>query len=73
MSSNELRSEVTGRVWKVLAVPGKPLQPDEPVLIVESMKMEIPVASERPCTVVEVRVQEGDSVEEGQVVALVDW
>jgi biotin carboxyl carrier protein len=73
MSPNELTSEVTGRVWKVPAAPGDALQADEPLLIIESMKMEIPVAAERPCTVVEIRVSEGDLVEEGQVVALVNW
>jgi len=71
MSSVEIRSEVTGKVWKIQAAIGDAVTPDEPLIIVESMKMEIPVMSEDYGTLQELRVAEGDAVEDGQVVAIV--
>jgi acetyl-CoA carboxylase biotin carboxyl carrier protein len=71
MARIEVRAEVTGKVWKLLAQPGARVSADEPLMIVESMKMEIPVAWEEDSTVVELRVGEGDAVEDGQVVAIV--
>jgi acetyl-CoA carboxylase biotin carboxyl carrier protein len=72
MARIEVRAEVTGKVWKLLAQPGARVSADEPLMIVESMKMEIPVAWEEDATVVELRVAEGDAVEDGQVVAIVE-
>jgi biotin carboxyl carrier protein len=65
-------SETTGKVWKIEASAGQSLAADDTILILESMKMEIPVAAPRACKVVEILVSEGDSVKEGQAVALVD-
>ena len=48
------------------------MEADDSVMVVESMKMEIPVVSEEGGTVVELRVAEGDAVEDGQVVAIVE-
>lgn len=70
MARIELRSEVTGKVWKIEIPVGSVAGADEPVMIVESMKMEIPVISEEGGTVTEILVAEGDSVEDGQVVAI---
>lgn len=67
----ELKAEVTGTVWKVLTPVGTRVEADETLLVVESMKMEIPVVSERAGTVVELRVAEGDAVQDGQVLAVV--
>jgi acetyl-CoA carboxylase biotin carboxyl carrier protein len=72
MARVEVKSEVTGKVWKVLVPVGSRVDADEPVMVVESMKMEIPVACEEGGTVVELRVAEGDAVEDGQVVAIVE-
>ncbi len=71
MAHIEIQSEVTGKVWKTLVTKGSAIAADEPVLIVESMKMEIPVMSEKAGTLVELCVQEGDAVEDGQVIAIV--
>jgi len=72
MARIDVKAEVTGKVWKILVPVGGRVDADEPVLIVESMKMEIPVACEESGTVAELRVKEGDSVEDGQVVAIVE-
>ena len=68
----ELLSDVTGSVWKVLLTPGAAVQADEPILLVESMKMEIPLVSEKPGRLLEVRVNEGDAVVEGQTLAIIE-
>jgi acetyl-CoA carboxylase biotin carboxyl carrier protein len=62
-------AEVAGKVWKIEARPGAKLAADEVILILESMKMEIPVTAPSACTLVELRVKEGDMVAEGAVVA----
>ncbi len=72
MARIEVRSEVTGKVWKIESSVGSKVDADEPMMIIESMKMEIPVCSEEGGTVVELLVAEGDSVEDGQVVAIVE-
>lgn len=72
MARIEVRAEVTGKVWKVEVPEGSRVEADDPILIVESMKMEIPVACEKGGTVVELRVAEGEAVEDGQVVAVVE-
>ncbi|WP_295857687.1 biotin/lipoyl-binding carrier protein [uncultured Xylophilus sp.] len=68
----EVLSEVTGKVWKLQSAVGEAVTTDDPLLVVESMKMEIPVFSEKAGRVLELRVAEGDAVEEGQVVAVVE-
>lgn len=68
----ELKAEVTGNVWKILVATGTRLEADDTVLVVESMKMEIPVTTERSGTLVEIRVNEGEPVQDGQVVAILE-
>lgn len=72
MARVEVKAEVTGKVWKILAPVGARVEGDDTVMVVESMKMEIPVVSEQGGQVVELRVAEGDAVEDGQVVAIVE-
>lgn len=72
MARVEVKAEVTGKVWKILAPVGGRVEADDTVMVVESMKMEIPVISEAGGQVVELRVAEGDAVEDGQVVAIVE-
>lgn len=67
----ELRAEVTGTVWKVLTPVGTRVEVEDTLLVVESMKMEIPVISEITGTVIEMKVAEGDVVQDGQVLAVV--
>ena len=68
----EVKADVTGKVWKVEAKPGDALDEEDPIIILESMKMEIPVSAPADGKVVEVLVAEGDSVKEGQTVAIFD-
>lgn len=71
MSRQELNSEVTGSVWQITAQPGQRLAPGDTVMVLESMKMEIPVLCEDGGTLVEILVAEGEPVAEGQAVAVV--
>lgn len=72
MARIEVKSEITGKVWKIEASVGAVLDEDDPIIILESMKMEIPVAAPKACRVVELRVAEEDPVAEDQVVAIVE-
>lgn len=65
-------SEVAGSVWKIVTKPGDRVGEGEPLLIMESMKMEIPVITEKAGTVKEILVEEGDLVSEGQAVAILE-
>jgi biotin carboxyl carrier protein len=71
MAMTELKADVTGSVWKIVASSGQVLQPGDTVMILESMKMEIPVLAEDGGTLAELRVAEGQPVSEGQTLALV--
>ena len=65
-------AEVAGKVWKVEAQPGAKLAAEQTILILESMKMEIPVSAPVAGTLRALAVKEGDSVGEGDVVAEID-
>ncbi|GAA3758443.1 biotin/lipoyl-binding carrier protein [Salinactinospora qingdaonensis] len=67
----EVRAEMAANVWKVAAAPGDTLNEGDAVLILESMKMEIPVVVENPAAVVSIEVAEGDVVREGDLLAVV--
>jgi biotin carboxyl carrier protein len=66
----EIRAHITGVVFQVTARPGDAVQAGDPVIVLESMKMEIPVEAPRAGYVSEIRVQEGQTVQEGEVVAI---
>jgi acetyl-CoA carboxylase biotin carboxyl carrier protein len=68
----EIKTDITGSVWKVLKRVGDAVAEDEPILILESMKMEIPVAAPERGVVKEILVKEGDTASEGSVVARVE-
>ena len=67
----EIVAEMVANVWKVVAAPGQDLDVGDTVVILESMKMEIPVLTESAGTLLELRVDEGDVVQEGDVLAVV--
>lgn len=69
MALVDVISEIAGKVWKIEAVVGEELEEDDPVVILESMKMEIPVLAPDDGTIAEILVGEGDPVKEGQVIA----
>jgi acetyl-CoA carboxylase biotin carboxyl carrier protein len=70
--ADELRAEVTGIVWKIMVEVGDRLEAGKTVMILECMKMEIPVLLEDPGAVLEILVKEGDSVVEGQPIAVIE-
>jgi len=72
MPKVELLSDVTGSVWKVLKTVGQTVDADEPILLVESMKMEIPLVSEKPGKIISIAVNEGDAVAEGQSIVEIE-
>jgi len=65
-------AEMVANVWKVMASPGQAISAGDPLVILESMKMEIPVESPIDGTVREVLVREGGVVQEGDIVAVVE-
>ncbi len=71
MANVEVKAEVTGSVWKIVTQVGQTLAPGDTVMILESMKMEIPVIAEDGGRLLELRVTEGTPVAEGQTVAVV--
>ena len=72
MARVEVESEVTGNVWKVEVEVGDSVNEGDVLIILESMKMEIPVESPDAGTVAELLVKADDAVEEDQVVAILD-
>ncbi len=71
MATIELKADITGNVWKILKAVGDTVQEEEDVLIMESMKMEIPVGSTEAGVIQEICVKEGQTVENGTVLVRV--
>ena len=71
MARVEVESEVTGKVWKVEVGVGDRVAEGDILVILESMKMEIPVESPQAGTVAELRVAADEPVQEDQVVAVI--
>ena len=71
MPAARLPSEVAGTVWKIEVRVGDVVAEDQTLLIIESMKMEIPVGAPRAGTVLQLLVAEGEAVAEGQDVAVI--
>ena len=68
----ELKASMAGSVWKIVANEGQSVTDGQDIIILESMKMEIPIAAEEAGTVKELRVNEGDFVNEGDVLAVIE-
>jgi acetyl-CoA carboxylase biotin carboxyl carrier protein len=70
--ATQVEAQIAGSVWKIEKSLGDSVDEDEVILIIESMKMEIPV--EAPCSgrLVELRVVEGDAIEEGAILAVIE-
>ena len=71
MATN-VKAHITGTVWKIVKRVGDSVASDEPIVILESMKMEMPVESPVAGKVIELRCAEGQAVEEGAVLAVVE-
>ena len=72
MATCETKADVTGSVWKIVTTIGQKVEAGDTIMIVESMKMEIPVIAEEGGIIREFRIAEGDSVAEGQTVAILE-
>jgi acetyl-CoA carboxylase biotin carboxyl carrier protein len=72
MAKIEVKSEITGTVWQLKAKVGDKVEEGDTLIVIESMKMEIPVITEDGGTVKEILVKEKDPVAEGQVVAILE-
>jgi biotin carboxyl carrier protein len=69
--ADEIRAEMVANVWKVVASVGDEVAEGDTLVILESMKMEIPVLSESDGTVSQLAVNEGDVVQEGDLIAVI--
>jgi acetyl-CoA carboxylase biotin carboxyl carrier protein len=72
MAREEIQSEVTGTVWKIEMNVGDDIVDGDIIMILESMKMEIPVISTEDGKLAEILVKEEEPVSEGQTVAVVE-
>jgi acetyl-CoA carboxylase biotin carboxyl carrier protein len=69
--ADEIRAEMVANVWKVVKSVGDPVEEGDTLVILESMKMEIPVIAEIDGVVQQMAVNEGDVVQEGDLIAVV--
>ena len=65
----QIKAELTGNLWKVVVKEGQQVAADETLMILESMKMEIPVTAPRAGRVSRIHASEGQTVQEGQLLA----
>jgi acetyl-CoA carboxylase biotin carboxyl carrier protein len=73
MQSEKVYSPLTGMVWKLLVSAGQTVAAGDVLMVLESMKMEIPVEAPRGGAVFAVHVKEGDSVEEDQLLLVLEF
>jgi acetyl-CoA carboxylase biotin carboxyl carrier protein len=72
MQVAEVRAEMVANVWKVVAAEGDAVADGDTLVILESMKMEIPVLAEDSGTLTRLAVAEGDVVQEGDLIAVIE-
>ena len=70
--AEEIRAEMVANVWKVVKAAGDEVVEGDTLVILESMKMEIPVVSEYDGVIKQLAVNEGDVVQEGDLIAVVE-
>lgn len=72
MSKVDVKTEITGNVCEIVLAAGDTVAEDEPILILESMKMEIPIVAPEAGKVLEILVEVGQIVKEGSIVARIE-
>ncbi len=72
MAEIRVRSEISGSVWKIAVKLGERVAEDTPLIILESMKMEIPLLAPQSGVVKEIRVNEGDAIAEGEIAVILE-
>ena len=70
--ADEIRAEMVANVWKIVASVGDAVSDGDTLVILESMKMEIPVVAESDGVVQQIAVNEGDVVQEGDLIAVIE-
>lgn len=68
----EVKATMAGSVWKITVEQGQTIEEGQDVVILESMKMEIPITAEQSGVLKELKVNEGDFVNEGDVIAIIE-
>jgi len=68
----EIRAEMVANVWKVIVAQGDSVADGDTLVILESMKMEIPVLAEDSGTLIRLAVAEGDVIQEGDLIAVIE-
>ncbi|MFC6081621.1 biotin/lipoyl-binding carrier protein [Sphaerisporangium aureirubrum] len=68
----EVRAELVANVWKVVVTEGETVEEGDTLVILESMKMEIPVIAEDPGVVTALKVSEGQVIQEGDLIAVIE-
>ena len=70
--AEDVKAHITGVVFQITSKPGDSVAAGDPVIVLESMKMEIPVEAPRAGVVKEIKVAEGQTVQEGETVAILE-
>ena len=70
MAELKVRSEIAGSVWKIEVAVGDSVEEDDPLVIIESMKMEIPLLAPQAGIVKKILVKEGEPVAEGDIAVI---
>lgn len=70
--AHEIRAHITGTIWKIEVEVGEEVEEEDELVILESMKMEMPIETEVDGVVKQILVAEGDAVEEGQVLIILE-
>jgi acetyl-CoA carboxylase biotin carboxyl carrier protein len=68
---SEIKAHITGTIWKIKVNVGDSVDEGDTLVIIESMKMEMPIEAMDPGTVTEVRAAEGQPVNEGDVLLVI--
>lgn len=68
----EVKASMAGSVWKITVSVGEQVEEDQDIVILESMKMEIPIQTDETGIVKEIKVAEGDFVDEGDIIAVIE-
>ena len=68
----EIKSQIKAIVWKIVKKKGDTVKIDDEIILLESMKMEIPILSEFNGRIKSIEVSEGDEIDEGQIVAILE-
>ena len=68
----EIKTQIRAIVWKIVKKEGDKVKIDDEIILLESMKMEIPILSEFNRRIKSIEVSEGDEIDEGQIVAIIE-